>query len=619
MLDLVLSFLFAYFLPGYFVSLFFSGKEITKLERLVMSFAFSFALMGLLMTLFGVLGTFSVEKIVFAELALMLVIGIYKRGRLMEGLNWLKSLASCNCFSCVRKSGKAKETCPIGCCNLPMFSKVLILAISFVLFMCFYQAVALPETSWDGVAYHLPYAKLFNDIRTIPIEDPLNIGYMGLPHGMHLFSTWFYMANGFNDVFARLLSPVFGLMSVLLVYAFVRRFADQNIALLSAFFLSLVPLFIAHSMITYVNLPEAFFCAFAMFMVWAGIKSKNSKFIFFGGLLAGAAMLIKYSAIMVVPAALAVIIWFGRKDLKNAVKLSVIFLFAMALMGSIWFARNAAVYGNPVYPYFGGIFGRGMTEDSNMLSVATFAPTFFLDPQITYNWGVGPMFLAFGIVGILAFRKRDDFWKMMLIWLIVSYLVVMAGLRIQARFFMFTIFAGVFFTALGFDYLAKRYRLATYLLLFVMICYSFSLATIGYKIPDNESAGGIQLTLPFFVTYDEAMQAKFGPLLGAWEILSNTPKDAVVMSQYTRSYYYMRKTYPMADTCANATTMDACFAELKDKKIDYILTENRLEGVYGMNYAAINTTLTQNLNNTEYFMVLYENDWVHLYQVRWLQ
>lgn len=574
----LLAFVLAYFAPGYLVSLAaFKRGEVSGLFRLCFSFAASAAILMALMTALGVSIGFSLPLLLAVYAALILVLLVYL---------------------CLRKTAFCFEKL-----ELPSVRKNWLLLVPIIIsVLAFYHAAAFPETSWDALSYHALFGRLFYEQGNIPAVHESS--FINMPHGNQLIYSFFYFFTGFDDLFGRLVSPVFFVFSLGLVYLLARHFANKKVAEYAVIFYSIIPVLVAQSMIMYANLLEAFFGIFAVFLFWLGIQKNQAKYCALSGLMLGAGLLIKFSAGVAVLAILALAIVY-----KAGWKKVLITALVAGAITAPWFARNMIVVHAPFYPYFSS----GANE-ANIVGFDTAAIRLFFDDRVTYSYGVGPGFLAFGLLGLALFWKK---YKQLALWFGISLAAIMLFLRIDSRFYAMLFPLIAFFSALAYDRLAaSKDKIVRNIVLCVLVfsaLYGLCFAGIGFKLQSFSSDEPAKIVAPVPMSFDDAMSSRFGPLWPAWKyIRDNSASDEAVLAFREQPYYYFRHTYdPRAylDT-ANIT---AAAEKMKQDNVKFVLIEIR--EYHAGHLTALTPLVEQNLNNSKYFKKVYEQDWVSLYEV----
>ena len=290
-----------------------------------------------------------------------------------------------------RPSGRKKTTLEI---KRTFLEKAVLFWIFTVLILSWIRASA-PPIGNDALSYHLYHPKIFIEhqkMAVIPLsreslwpyltETLFTLGLMIQGTSMAQFFHWlFYPLTGFA------------------VYLFVNRFYGQREALLAALSYFLCPMAFAQSGHSYVDLSLAFF-TFMVFYGWS-LRSESGEgtAAALSGLAAGAAAATKYLGLA--PALTGFLLWGSLS--KNRMKALPTFLFFSALAAAVWYLRSWFLLGNPVYPFFPSIFGKGMAVDfsegagfgKGPLHFLTFAWDLTMHPNVFGGEFLGAQYLVF--------------------------------------------------------------------------------------------------------------------------------------------------------------------------------------------------------------------------------
>jgi len=576
-LSTIFSLVFAYFLPGYLSSLLlFKKGEITGLFRLLFSFSFSIAITSSMMLALGQTIGFSPPVLLNVSLLILLLLIV----------------------AVVKKTGFFFEAIK------PKFKLIYLIPIIIVL-LSFYHALAFPESSWDALYYHGPAGKAFYEANSIPFEKLIYNSQLQLPAGAHVFYTWFYEFNGFNDAFARLMSPMFFLASLVLVYLFANRLFDKKIAEYSVLFFSLVPIVIANSMVMYTDLIAVFLGLFSVYLAYLGVKEGGMKYFALAGIMGGFATLVKTPAFLFPLIIVALLLY--EKKFKEIL----VYLCFFIPMTALWYLRSLLLFSNPFYP-----FNIGKTAVSP-LDPITFIKALLFDSKITYSYGAGPLLLTFGLIGFLSLKLRQKANRMLLAYLAISFLVVLALYRADGRAYIPLYPALAIVCALGYsrlkDSLSRHVRIISAAVLTIIILFSLAFAVIGFKMQESYYDTPVKLVAPLPMGYEQAMTLRFGAVWDLWKFLQTTDPSDKILSTDTRMYYYWRFTYGFDTAPIDNASLANSIDNLKAAGVKYVVVVNR---VYheGQEYAGDNIIL-ENLNGT-YFEKVFEKDYASAYRIR---
>ena len=248
---------------------------------------------------------------------------------------------------------------------------------------------ALPEVSWDALAYHLPLTKNY-ELSTKP-----NF-YGALPKGLDIIY-WFGHALTSDYTLSKLFHVSHLVAMALFVFSAFKILTTPKIARLVAL-LVLVYHFsfeIAHT--CYVDVGAACMEMISILSCALWIRTADPTFFRLLCLGAGGALAIKYTALIPAAITFSVALSFAMFSdrHKNATKvrplvLSIIVGIVPALF---WYAKNLILFGNPVWPFYLG--HRGM-PDAEYLQLVYDNLAHFTFPRTLINYLLTPYRLLSG-------------------------------------------------------------------------------------------------------------------------------------------------------------------------------------------------------------------------------
>ena len=218
-------------------------------------------------------------------------------------------------------------------------------------------ATACPEIFYDSLVYHLALPKLYL-LRGRIGPTPENV-YSGIPFVVQMLFGPALALRGEN--LAALLHCSFGAGTALGLWLWARRFASARAGVLAALLFALCPVSLYASWNCGVDLGASFFAVAALNALCIGLEPGRAlpaavRWAVCAGLLAGLAMGTKYNVFPVGAAMVAVHWWLGRRA-GRPVRHTLWMGLAAAAALAPWFLKNAAFYGNPVYPFLHKVVG----------------------------------------------------------------------------------------------------------------------------------------------------------------------------------------------------------------------------------------------------------------------
>lgn len=318
-------------------------SETPRLERTVIGFALGLGLLAAFMLALGLLGGLS-RPLGFVPLALLLAIGARQHVLMTIDLrDWVKT---------IRLTGWS------------WLLAVLFAAFGFVsLIGCF----APPTTSveWDSIAYHLADPKIYlqaHRIYYIPWEDHSNFAFTA--------EMWYLYGLQIGGIpLAKLFHFACGVGTCLAVYALGTRRITPTVGKVAALLFVSTPIVFWEAGTAYVDLATAFFTTLTLLALGQGIVLRDPRWLRLSAILMGLTLSTKATALGTLGLlAIGLLVW-HRRGLKEApsaaVKSTVLWGLLAFLVGSPWLIKSAIFTGNPVYPFFYGIFGgRGWSKSA---------------------------------------------------------------------------------------------------------------------------------------------------------------------------------------------------------------------------------------------------------------
>jgi hypothetical protein len=592
----VFSLLIGYLVPGFFLSfLLFKHDELSRMERIAVSMALSVALIGTLMTFLGM--TFG-----FTAISTFLILAIVTGTSYYAGRDEIDEFSKRFFYS-----ADIPRLTPAG--GLAFFTVV------FQLFFAIYYSSYFPIDGGDAVTFHAPLERLYAESGKLVAGDGVLNLYTPLAHGFHLFISWFYLFNGPNDFFARIASPLLFLGSCLFLHAIANRLFNQRVAAIATVIFASTPLLIAHAQIAYINLPETFFVLAGMFALIIALKSENFFHFMAAGILGGFAALVKPSGMIAFALpALALILYF--KKFRSLAPLIALAIGALLSGSMIWYVANAGYFLNPASAFY--LFGP-KTVDAPL----QFVTYLFFDNQVAVNQGVGPFFLAFGLVGAALMysnmERRKWQEKFALLWLLLMVVVSeLFLLKLGSRFTMPSIGVMAIFSAYGLDRLsASRSQLVAFaaILLFTACLFpSFAIGSMGFKaarISYETNTLQLNFWFPDAPSNDAFMRYAYGPVVDGMTYVNwNTPTDARLLTNHPYTYFINRTLFVTSDVKA-AGTLEGALSYMRANNITYVFLTYADSGADP--YA--DNPVEKNIGKTDVFRLVFMNQRSALYRV----
>jgi hypothetical protein len=328
------------FANGFLLSYFLAEDGVNSAERLLLSIGLGFGSTFAIMILIGMLWEINLTTAAFTQIILLTALVIVSVYRKMKQ----RTISILN----IRKT--------LGISRLGIFAAATIILVSVYIIAAMYKSIALPAIEWDSLAYGVNYAKIIFEKGNIPLIAGPSIGLemsASYPPGVQLVAATLYnFAGAANDFYYKILSPIFGIATIITTYKFAWILSrDKIISIIAVLSLSVVPffweLFVQETyflaLILMLNLS-----AFFLFKAYNSAPAEGSKFEILATLFCSFSALTSYIGL----ASFGLLLFYGinrRLSLKRFAWLSALFL-AVILP---WYSRNFLLLGNPIYPFLG--------------------------------------------------------------------------------------------------------------------------------------------------------------------------------------------------------------------------------------------------------------------------
>ncbi len=309
--------------------------ETPRLERTLIGFALGLGLLAAMMLALGLCGGLY-RPLGFVPPALLLALGARQHRAMAADLrDYTKT---------IRLTGWG------------WLLTVLFGAFGLVSFIgCF----APPTTSleWDSLAYHLADPKMYlsaHRIIFLPWEDHSNFAFTA-----EMWYLYGLLLGSFP--LAKLFHFACGAGTCLAVYALGARQISPAAGKVSALLLASTPIVFWEAGTAYVDLTTAFFTTLTLLALGQGIMLRDSRWLRLSAILMGLTLSTKATALGTLGLlAFGLLLW-RLCSLKEApllaVKSTALWGLLALLVGCPWLVKSSILTGNPVYPFFYGVFG----------------------------------------------------------------------------------------------------------------------------------------------------------------------------------------------------------------------------------------------------------------------
>lgn len=248
-----------------------------------------------------------------------------------------------------------------------IYGSILSLAVLIILITLLASA---PPISRDALTHHLFVPKLY--LQHGGIYEIPNIPFSYYPMNLDLL----YMVPLYfgNDILPKYIHFSFALLTVLLIYGYLKNRLGILYAMLGSIFFLSIPIIIKLSITVYVDLGLIFFSTAALLLLLRWVEERyRLGFLLLSGICCGMAAGIKYNGLITIfLLTLFVPLLYLRSENNDkrsntkAVIYGIIFITTTFTAFSPWLIRNYAWTGNPIYPLHDSLF-QSIRSDKNLV------------------------------------------------------------------------------------------------------------------------------------------------------------------------------------------------------------------------------------------------------------
>lgn len=252
----------------------------------------------------------------------------------------------------LKKGGGFLRTARLGPSGLSgvrlIFSAMLIawllLKISFVL----YENALRPIFAWDAWVHWSTGAKVFYYAKGLLLDEAgenffgKTYRFMGHPIHSPLLQVWQALWLGsFDEALVKTWSALYFIAMLGIVYFAVRREGGVFPALVSAFFLSSLPLLSWHATESYSDLVLGYYALAATAAVWRYMRGANKGYLVLAGLFLAMGSTTKNEGIFFFAAVLLALILYNILERRSYLSDALFFIIPFAVLALPWFAFKA--------------------------------------------------------------------------------------------------------------------------------------------------------------------------------------------------------------------------------------------------------------------------------------
>ncbi len=547
----------------------------SRAERFALEGGIGLGAISLITLALGLVGLF--RGIVFAIVLIAVLILLHR-----QVIGWLRDGRELLCSIRLQSAGVTLTV---------IFTAILLVLALFI-------ALA-PSTHWDSTTYHLLAPQQYLRAGQI-LAQPDNF-YLGLSQNVEMLYSVGIGLFG-RDTTAAPIHWGIGVLALIGIAGLTRRFAGHATAWLAILLLLSAYNLWALFGWSYVDLGNLLFGTLALIASVRWRETGGRGWIMLMGVILGLAMGVKYTAAaMGVAMSVYLLVHQPRQIIRNSAILGI----AAVLAFGLWMVKGAALYGNPVYPFFfnglnwdaGRTLAFSYANRSLLVSgdgwqipiIPVSATVFGLDYSGGYGFTAGVWLLTSFLLLPLVWRFLDErarrlakdglifliplifFWMLTAAWSVTG---------MQTRLMMMSLPVFAVTGALGFAGLANFPKKPLDINWIVRIAF---VATIAFGFIDVAETFTKEEIAPYFVgdiSLNDFMYANTGAYYGALQNLNTLPAESQVRFLWEPRSYYC----PPTITCVpdilldqwvrpqvyGATPQDV-FAQFRDSGDDYLL------------------------------------------------
>lgn len=435
------------------------------------------------------------------------------------------------------------------------------------------------------------------------------------PISYYIPAIFYWLGNGDITIY-KLFTPLFGILTILLVFLIGKKFYSTRVGIIAAIFTASIPLFIHFSIITYLETLDTFMLLLVLYTSFIAMEKKDKKSIILAGVIFSLFVKEISFFIPIFFIIFLILMTFNRKFDKNDFKtLFIITLIGLALY-SPWMLRNWLVHSNPVYPLYPSIFGyKDLDTESLILrqNSTNFISLFNLSTLISYFSPLIILLTCFGISLAFVKSSKENIW---LVSFLIAFLlpIILVPYTVDIRYLfqeipIIALLSALFVTEI-FDFMKNKKYFSYAVLIIIAVISLYSITTV------YSEAIRVDTLRSSPTGYAEAY---------SW-INKNTSTDAVFMDLFTPNLVYFTgrvATFPHIVNSGELwnfwklSEQDA-LKLLSKENINYIVVDSDL--VYASQSSVWITFPVESINTMESwgsFTRVYDNGHIIIYKINY--
>jgi len=236
--------------------------------------------------------------------------------------------------------------------SLDVYSRGII--ILFFIILVIRIALGIIHHPAGDSCWHIEVAEFFGKYKKMSLFEPVGRELFTQPPLFHiigglLYSIFSIFSQEAGEMSIKLINPILGSVSVLLIFLIAKKLFNSKIGFYSALIFSFTPINIYFGYMSFVDETVAFFSILSILFILYNNILLSSIF-------AGLAMLTKINGTFILVPVIY-IIWFINKSKKTRKFFHIfVLLFTAFIINFPWYLRNYIAIHNPVWPFLNFIF-----------------------------------------------------------------------------------------------------------------------------------------------------------------------------------------------------------------------------------------------------------------------
>ncbi len=399
--------------------------------------------------------------------------------------------------------------------------RIAFLILAFTYFVFILLNLVKQPMNWDEVGHLNRALELQNGLYNNFVRDSF------YPPLFSVFTKVSFDLFGASLFSARLVSAVFSILTLWVVFELAYTMYGKKAALLSAFLLAVMPGYFWLSRLALLEIMLVFFFMLSLFLFFRWLKTRKNWLIVLSGFALGFGFLTKYQVIAVVPVMVVVMLVLGWGQLKRLFSRFMLLVVAAVAVIVPWLVIVYNVLASYVFSQWVYALQMGNPERS-LYSLRFPTPIFYLVEMTWPYVDVHPISLLFYIVGLAGLglfvwrRKRED--KFVLVWFLCVFvfftvisnrewryvLTLFPALAISASVLILFVFDKLHGTWINNVRVSRKKTAkvaATLLIVFLSVALAYSVNDIYYNVRQTDIKIEIEKATDYALARDASNQS----------------------------------------------------------------------------------------------------------------